>query len=75
MSCGLGHRHGSDVALLWLWHRPAATAPIWPLAWECPYAMGITPKINDDDDNNNNNNNNTLVKEKSQGKLETVQSE
>ena len=22
--------------LLWLWHRPAATAPIWPLAWELP---------------------------------------
>ena len=23
---------GSDPALLWLWHRPAATAPIGPLA-------------------------------------------
>ena len=21
-----------------LWHRPAAIAPIWPLAWERPYA-------------------------------------
>ena len=26
--------------LLWLWHRPAATAPIRPLAWELPYAVG-----------------------------------
>ena len=25
--------------LLWLWCRPAATAPIRPLAWEPPYAM------------------------------------
>ena len=27
-----------DPALLWLWHRPAATAPIRPLSWEPPYA-------------------------------------
>ena len=26
--------------MLWLWHRPAAIAPIQPLAWESPYAMG-----------------------------------
>ena len=26
------------LVLLWLWHRPAATAPIGPLAWELPYA-------------------------------------
>ena len=26
--------------LLWLWCRLAATAPIRPLAWEPPYAMG-----------------------------------
>ena len=38
MSCGIGHRPGSDLALLWLWHRPAATVPIRPLAWEPPYA-------------------------------------
>ena len=38
MSCGGGHRHGSDLALLWLWHRLAAVAPIGPLAWEPPYA-------------------------------------
>ena len=40
MSCGVGHRHGSDLALLWLWHRPGATAPTRPLAWEPPYAVG-----------------------------------
>ena len=28
VSCGVGHRHGLDLALLWLWCRPAATAPI-----------------------------------------------
>ena len=38
MSCGVGCRSGSDPALLWLWYRPAATAPIRPLAWEPPYA-------------------------------------
>ena len=36
MSCGVGRRRGSDPELLWLWCRPAATAPIWPLAWEPP---------------------------------------
>ena len=40
MSCGVGCRRGSDPALLWLWCRPAATAPIRPLAWEPPYAEG-----------------------------------
>ena len=40
MSCGVGYRHGSDPALLWLWHRLAATVLIRPLAWEPPYAMG-----------------------------------
>ena len=34
MSCGVGRRCGSDPALLLLWCRPAATAPIRPLAWE-----------------------------------------
>ena len=36
MSCGVGHRHGSDLALLWLWHRLAVTVPIEALAWEPP---------------------------------------
>ena len=40
MNCGIGCRHGSDPELLWLWRRPAATAPIGPLAWEPPYAAG-----------------------------------
>ena len=30
LSCGVGCRLGSDLVLLWLWHRPAATAPIDP---------------------------------------------
>ena len=41
MSCGVGHRHSSGLALLWLWRRPAATAPIRPLALEPPYATGV----------------------------------
>ena len=41
MSCGVGHRHGSDPSLLWPWHRPADTAPVGPLAWESPYATGV----------------------------------
>ena len=44
MGCGVGHRCGLDLALLWLWCRPAATAPIRPLAWETPYATGCGPK-------------------------------
>ena len=38
VSYGVGRRRGSDPELLWLWRRPAATAPIRPLAWEPPYA-------------------------------------
>ena len=38
------HRHGSDLALLWLWCRPAATAPIQRLAWEIPYATSVALK-------------------------------
>ena len=40
VSCGVGHRRDSDPRLLWLWYRPAASAPIQPLAWEPPYAEG-----------------------------------
>ena len=29
-----------DLALLWLWRRPAAAALIQTLAWEPPYATG-----------------------------------
>ena len=42
MSRGVGCRHGLDLVLLW--HRPAATAPIQPLAWELPYAAGVALK-------------------------------
>ena len=44
MSCGVGRRWGSDLTLLWLWSRLAAVAPIRPLAWELPYAAGVTLK-------------------------------
>ena len=44
MSCGIGHRGGSDPALLWLWHRLAATALIGPLAWEPPHAADAALK-------------------------------
>ena len=40
MSCGVGHKCGSDLVLLWLWCRLAAVALIGPLAWEHPYSMG-----------------------------------
>ena len=45
MSCGVGCRRSLDPALLWLWRRPAATAPIRPLVWEPPYAVGVALKI------------------------------
>ena len=41
MNCGVGRSDCLDLTLLWLWHRPAAVAPIRPLAWECPYSMGV----------------------------------
>ena len=37
-------RQDSDLALLWLWCRPAAVAPIWPLPWEPLYAEGVALK-------------------------------
>ena len=50
----MGLRCGSDLALLWLWGRPAAVAPILPLAWELAYAgvvaLKIKQKINRDGD-------------------------
>ena len=44
MSCGVGQRFRSDLALLWLWCRPADTAPIRPVVWESPYASGAALK-------------------------------
>ena len=44
MSCGVGHKHDSDLLLLWLWCRMAAIALTQPLAWELPYATGAAQK-------------------------------
>ena len=33
-----------DLALLWLWCRPAAVALIKPLTWKPPYAAGVALK-------------------------------
>ena len=44
MSCGVGHSHGLDPVLVWLWGSPAATGPILSLAWAPPYAQGATQK-------------------------------
>ena len=38
------HRRSLDLAWLWLWHRPAAAAPIELLAQELPYAAGVVIK-------------------------------
>ena len=40
--CEVPHKRtrNAPFALLWLWCRPAAVAPIGPLAWEAPYATG-----------------------------------
>ena len=42
MTCGVGRRRSSDLALLLLWLRLwlVATTPIRPLACEPPYAAG-----------------------------------
>ena len=55
MNCGVVRRRGTDPALLWPWCRPAATAPIRPLAWEPPHAMGVALKRQKTNNNNNNN--------------------
>ena len=39
-SCRISHRLGLDLALLWLWCRPAAAALNRSLAWQHPYAAG-----------------------------------
>ena len=44
MNCGVGRRRSLDPELLWLWRRLEAIAPIRPLAWEPPYAMGSGPR-------------------------------
>ena len=44
VSCGVGRSHGSEPTLLWLWCRPGAAAPIEPLAWKPPNAIGAALK-------------------------------
>ena len=44
VSCGVGHRHGLNPVLLWLWRRLAAVALIGALAWEPPCASGAALK-------------------------------
>ena len=44
VSCGVGGRRGLDPTLLWLWHRPVAMAPIRPLAWGPPCAVGVAQR-------------------------------
>ena len=44
MNSGIGCRHSSDPMLPWLWRRPVAIAPNWPLAWEPLYVVGMALK-------------------------------
>ena len=44
VSCGVGHKGSSDLALLWLWLRPQRTAPPEPHTWQPPYATGTALK-------------------------------
>ena len=44
MSWGVGCRRGLDPMLLWLWHRPEATALIGTLVCGLPYAVGAVLK-------------------------------
>ena len=46
-----------------MWCRPAAAAPIGPLAWEPLYAMGMALKIK----NNNNNRRQTIRRSENSG--------
>ena len=47
MSCGVGHRHSSELVLLWLWSRPVATTPIRPLSLGTSIYHGCSPKKKD----------------------------
>ena len=58
VSCGIGSRHGSDLALLWLWRRLAAVVP-----WEPSYAVGMALKSQTNEDNNNKTKTKTKQKE------------
>ena len=43
-SYGISHRLSSDLALLWLWHRPAAESSHLFLAEVLPYVPGVAVK-------------------------------
>ena len=53
MSYSVGRRRSLDLVFLWLWSRQAATAPIHPLAWEPPRAMGVALKRQKENKNKN----------------------
>ena len=40
----MGRRQSSDPVLPWLVVQTTATAPIQPLVWELPYAVGVAVK-------------------------------
>ena len=44
MSHGVGYRRCLDLALLWMWRRPAAVASVGPLVWEPPYTASAALK-------------------------------
>ena len=46
LSYSIDGRCSSDLVLLWLWCRLAAVAPVRPVAWELPYAVGVALKKN-----------------------------
>ena len=54
MSCGVGRRRSSGLVFLWLWCRLAAVAPVRPLAWEPPYAIGAALKDKTKEQTNKN---------------------
>ena len=58
MSCSVGHRCGSDPALLW--HSPAVADSIQPLSWELPHVAGVALKSKK---NNNDNRWSKMAKE------------
>ena len=58
VGCGIGHRYGLDLALLWLWHRLAAIILIGPLTWGPPYAVGMALKRQKDQKKKGNENRN-----------------
>ena len=55
LSCGVDRRCCLDPVLLWLWLwcRPAAVAPIRPLAWELPYTVDAALKKKKKKDSSN----------------------